>query len=308
MARLISFCGSVGKNTGGIDCDAQLTNPIKFLLGGAKFTPTEQLTEASMKAAILNRLGRANGDSEKLYPFAAINAVTRNTAQDTVETAASGYQRTLRTAPDSYTFDQWTVGVNQQASFIDFNNATLPIFVFTDTGQFTGRIDGDGNFVGSKAQINTKGAGFGTFATGANTQTAVNFVDPNALTKSIAIFDFDDLQTEDLEGLLDAKVLSLAAATGNAYKIGLVIPNKVISKQQDLYKRFPTELAVVGAWRGFSSTGALVNPTTVAQDAALGGWTVTFGSPVVRIDTATPPALALLNVKGIEGLAYSVPA
>lgn len=301
---LISFCSTVGSNTGIIDCDLQLASPAFMFVGSAAFTPTEYASEAAFKAAILDRIRRPNGDAEKLYPFSTINGVNRTTEADTVETAANGQKRTLRIAPESYEFDQWNVGVNQESGLTAFNGANIPVFIVTDSGQMVGKYDSDSNFVGHKAQINTKSAGFSTYANGPITKTSINFIDSLALSTNLKLYEFAAFDASEYQGLLDVKVTKLAAPTGNAHKVGVVFINKSISKgSSNLYDTYDTELAVTSAFRGWTSAGALVAPTAVAVDTSLKGWTVTFGVAVAKIDLATPIVLTGLNVTGIEGIA-----
>jgi hypothetical protein len=306
MGRLISFCSSTGKNTGGIDCDVQLGNLKWALIGSAKFLPSEYATEAALKTAILDRINRANGDAEKLYPWALSNGIDKNTAEDTTETAPDGTTRTIRVAPESYTLNQWGVGVNQEAAMIQFNNATIPAFLFDDTFKMVGKYDGDLNFVGNKVKLNTKGAGFGTFAAGPNTRTTLNFVDPFALNVNARLFEFTAFDFEDYEGLLDAELRTLVAPTGNAHKIGVFVPNKSIGKDVNLYDEYSTELADVDVWEGETAAGAIVAPTTVVVDAVNEGWTVTFGVAVAIIRLKDPSVLNTNNVTGIEGIDLAI--
>ena len=305
MARLISFCGSTGQNTGGIDCDVRLGNIRMLFVGGAKFTAEEYATEASLKAAIINRIKRANGDAEKLYPFPIINTVTNNTEAPTRETLGDGTQRTLREGRPSYTLESGFVGLNQEAALMEFNNATLPAFALDDTKNFVGKFDVDDNFIGSKLQLYTAPAGFGTYAAGTTTKTEANWLDSRALSTNARLFE-TSFDTDDFEGLLDAELRTMAAPTGNAHKIGVFVKNKSIGKDQNLYDTYSAELAATGMWKGITAAGATVAPTAVAVDATLKAWTVTFGVAVAIIDLADPPVLDAADVTGIEGVELAV--
>ena len=305
MARLISFCGSVGANTGGIDCDARFGNFRMVFLGGAKFTPAEYATEAALKTAILNRINRANGDSEKLYPFPVANTVANNTEANTEETLGDGTRRTLREGRPAYTLEAGFVGLNQESSMMAFNNATIPAFAFDDTGKFIGKFDADDNLVGAKVQVFTSPAGMGIYSAGTTTKTSINYLNSRDLSTNAKFFQ-TEFDTDDFEGLLDAEVRALAAPTGNAHKLGVFIPNKSIGKDKNLYDEYDDELNATGMWRGWTAAGAQVAPTTVVKDTALLGWTVTFGTAVVRVDLATPQVLLAGDVKGIEGIALTI--
>lgn len=306
MAVIISFCSSTGKNTGKINCDVQLANLRFGFIGGAKFTPAEYATEATLKAALRNRLNRANGDPEKLYPWALANAVDKTTEEDTTETAADGYKRVLRTAPESYVLNQWTVGINQEAAMIAFNNTTIPFFAVDDSFKFVGKFDSDSNLVGNNVNIVTKGAGFSIFTAGANTRTTISFTDPYALNVNARLFEFTEFDFEDFTGLLDAELKTLAAPTGNAHKIGAYVYNRSINKNKNLYDLYADELADPVLWVGYTAAGAQVAPTGVVKDTSLKGWTVTFGVAVAAVDLASPATLYAANVKGIEGVRLDV--
>lgn len=305
--RLISFCSSTGKNTGGIDCDIQLQNPKFMMIGSAKFLPSEYASEAALKAAIKDRINRPNGDAEKLYPFVTINGVDKSTEADTVETAADGTKRTLKTSPESYSFHQWGVGLNQEAALVAFNGTTIPSFIFDDTWKMIGKYDSDKNLIGNKVQINTKGAGLSTYAAGPDTVTTINFVDPLALSGNARVYEFTSFDSSDFEGLLDVEVYVTIAPTGNAHKVGVRFDNKSISKgATNFYDEYSAELADVDMWRGWTAAGVEVAPTTVVVDATNKGWTVTFGVAVAKIDLAPADELYAADVIGIEGVALAV--
>lgn len=305
---LISFCSFTGKNTGGVDCDVQLQNPSFMFVGSAVFTPAEYASEAALKAAILDRINRSNGDTEKLYPFSQINAVNRTTEADTVETAANGQKRTLRTAPESYELTHWNVGINQEAGIIGFNGATIPVFIVTDSGQMVGRFDSDKNFLGHRAQINTKAAGYSNYTNGPATVTSVNFLDPLALSTNLRLFSFAAFDSAEYGGLLDVELHTIVAPTGNAHKIGVRFDNKDIAKgYKNMYDDYSTELADVDLWYGIAvSNGATLVPSTVVVDSALEGWTVTFAAPVSAIGLSDVDVLNTNNVIGIEGIELAI--
>lgn len=301
MARLISFCGSTGKNTGGIDCDARLGNARMAFLGGAKFTVAEQASEATLKAAILDRINRANGDSEKLYPLPVINNVTNNTEANTEETLGDGTKRTLREGRPAYTFESGFVGFNQEAALMEFNNATIPAFVMDDTGKLVGKIDNDGKFVGGKVQFFASPAGFGTYGAGTTTKMSFNWLNSRDLSSNAAFFE-TSFDTDDFEGLLDAEIARVAASAGNVHKLSAFIRNKSIGKDVNLYDQYPTELADVNLWPGTDATGATVVPTTVVADTVNKGFTITYPSAVVSVNLATPDVLNAADVTGVEGI------
>ena len=117
-----------------------------------------------------------------------------------------------------------------------------------------------------------------------------------------AAFVNTDFNVNDLEGLLDAELVELAANVGAAYKMGAFVKNTELSKNVDLYDEYSTELASASLWTGTTAAGAVLVPTSVAVDATLKGWTVTFASVVASINLQTPAILDAAGVVGIEGI------
>lgn len=306
MGRLVSFCSSTGKNTGGIDCDVQLDALIFMLIGSAKITPSEQATEATFKAALIDRINRPNGDPEKLYPWFVANDVAKTTESDTVETAADGTKRTLRVAPPSYDITSWNVGLNQEAAMLAFNNTTIPVIGFDKAFQVAGKHDSDGNFMGAKAKIYTSGQGFASFQNGPATKTSVTYIDPFALSVNAKVYELTSFDADDFEGLLDATLVKVAVSSSNTHHIGAFIDNISIGKQSDLYDLYDDELASTTLWLGLNASNAWVAPSTAVKDTANEGWTLAFAVAVTKVKMADPDVLYAAGVKGIESIEVAV--
>jgi hypothetical protein len=302
---LINFCGTAGKNTGGIKCDARFGNFRMAFVGGAKFTPAEYASEATLKAAILDRIHRDNSDAQKLYPWFVANNATNNTEEPTRETLGDGTQRTLREARPAYTIQNGFVGLNQEAALMEFNNTVFPVFVMDDTGKFIGKFDGANNLVGADAQLYTAPAGLGGYSAGTLTTTTVNYMDSRALSTAAMFFE-TSFSESDFNGLLDAEIARVAASVGNVHKLSAFVRNKSITKDVNLFDEYSDELADVDLWRGYAANGSLVTLTSVVADPTNRGFTLTFAAPVVRVDLAAPPVLYTNDVTGIEGVALAL--
>lgn len=311
MAKLFSLCGYTGANTGGIDCDESVGNPEMFFFGGAKLTVAEQATRATVRAALLNRIQRANGDPEKLYPFPVIYNAADNTEQPQDETAGNGAKRRLRESKKAMTFEMWNVGTTQEGGLAAFSGSQLPGFMLSDSKKLCGKHTPDGLFVGSQVQISFDAAGPGIYTAGSSSKMSVAWTDSRAFSSNLKWYE-TDFDAEDFNGLLDAKVVRMAAPTGNAHKVGLHVKTTQINSDMNIYIKYADVLADVDVWRGYTNAGAVVAPTTVTADPTLalngqvGGWIVTFSVPVSKIDLVTPDILAQNDVTGIEGVALAV--
>jgi hypothetical protein len=303
MPTDISFCGSVGANTGGIKCDTRRGNPQKIIVGSAAF-PVTGLTSASFQADLLEAVNLATGDSGKVYPFPEIVGVTNNTEANTEATLGNGVKLIMREGRPAYTFDV-LIGTNLEKQLRKFNGQTVPIFLFDDNGNVWGKVNAADEFVGTDVNIFVSGAPFGDFTNPNTAKVTVSFVSARDFF-DFAAFVSTDFNVNDLEGLLDATLSKVAASVGNVHKIGARVVNASLGNDVDLHDMYTTELADVDAWIGKTSAGADVIPSTVVDDAVNGGWTITFGSAVVTVNLVDPATLDTLNVPGIEGIELAV--
>jgi hypothetical protein len=305
MSRLLSFCSTTGQNTGGIDCDVRWGAPRMGFIGGAKILPSEYATEATLKAALLDRINRPNGDSEKLYPFPLINAVTPNSEAPQDETLQDGSKRRLRSEIPAYLLESANVGLNQEAAMMAFNGTIIPMFMLDNTGKFGGKLDSSLNFIGSKVNISTSAAGYSPYNAGTTTKTQVSYVDPAALSGNAALFETTSFDTDDFEGLLDVTLTKVSSAS-NAHTIKAIIKNRSLNKDVNLATKYSTAMADVDMWYGVTSAGAIVAPSTVTYSSGSQNWVVTFSVAVAKVNIATPDVLFTNDVTGIEGVAVAV--
>lgn len=305
MSRILSFCSSTGQNTGGIDCDVRLGSPRMMFIGGAKITPSEQATEATIKAALIDRINRPNGDSEKLYPFPLVNAVTPNSEAPQDETLQDGTKRRLRSEIPAYLLESASVGLNQESAMMAFNGTIIPAFMFDNTGKLVGKLDTAGNFVGAKVNVSTSAAGFGPYNAGTTTKTQVSYIDPAALSGNAALFETTTFDTDDFEGLLDVQLTKISSVS-NAHTIKAVIKNRSMNKDVNLATKYSTTLADVDLWRGITAAGGIVVPSSAVYNSGTSTFTISFASAVAKVDLATPDVLFTNDVVGIEGVAVAV--
>jgi len=299
MPTNISFCGSVGANTGGIKCDTRRGNPQRIIVGGASFA-VAGITSATFKTDLLIAVKLATGASGKMYPFPEIVGVTNNTEANTEATLGNGVKLIQREGRPAYTFDV-LIGTNLEKQLRKFNGAIVPIMVFDDNGNVWGKTNASNNFVGTDASIFVSGAPFGDFSNPNTAKVTISFVSARDFF-DFAAFVNTDFNVNDLEGLLDTTLIELAANVGAAYKMGARVVNTSLGNDVNLYDEYNTEIASTSLWTGTTAAGAVLVPTSVAVDATLKGWTVTFASVVQSINLQTPAILDAAGVVGIEGI------
>ncbi len=303
MATDISFCGSVGANTGGIKCDTRRGNPQKIIVGSASF-PIAGLTSASFEEDLLEAVNLETGNSGKLYPFPEIVTVTNNTEANTEATLGNGVKLFVREGRPAYTFDV-LIGTNLEKQLRKFNGQIVPIFLFDDNGNVWGKVNAADEFVGTDVNIFVSGAPFGDFTNPNTAKVTISFVSARDFF-DFAAFVSTDFNVNDLEGLLDATLSKVNTSVGNVHKLGARVVNASLGNDVDLHDMYAAELADVDLWIGKSAAGADVVPTTVVDNTADGGWTITFGSAVVSVNLAAPAVLNAASVPGIEGISLAV--
>lgn len=307
---VISFCASSGGNTGRIDCDTKRDNPKVMLVGSAEFSPSEVATSAAFQTALLDRLKRAEGDSEKLYPFPLIEGVTDNTEANKEATLGNGRKIVLSEGRPGMTFD-CEIGVTQEKAIRRFNKSTLPVFIFDESKNVWGRENAAGNFVGQDAQLFTKGTGFGDFNNATLAKISVNFISASDFFDDAAYVS-TDFSTTDLEGLLNVVLAEISHAS-NVYKIKGYVKNANLGNNVNIYGSYPDALASAGLWvaKTGSTFQTTLTLTSVAKDTALEAYTVTFDSTAftalssgakIKLSLAAPSVLDAADVVGIESV------
>lgn len=312
---VIDLCAIVGANTGVIKCDVTRGNPKVAIVGNATFNASQYGTSATFQAALLSAMKLSVGSSGKMYPFPEIVGSSNNTEANKEATTGYGAKYILSEGRPSYTFDV-LVGVNTEQNLRKFNKATLPVMIFDDNGNLWGKKDSNGNFTGTLAQIYVSGTPFGDGNNLAICKITFSFLSASDFYDFPA-FVRTDFNPNDLEGLLDAQLYETTAHVSNAYHIGAKVINASLGNDLELHTTYATELASASLW--YAKTGATFQTTlaitTVADDAANGGWTVTLDSTAfaalaanakIKIGLKDPATLDAASVVGIEGAAVIV--
>lgn len=310
---ILSLCGSVGANTGPIACDTRRGVPKVLMLGGASYDSTDYATQAAFQAALLASINLATGDSGKIFPFPEIQNVANNTEANTTGATGLGFQFILREGKPAYTFGV-IVGSNLEKQLRAFNNSIVPVFVFDSNGNVWGKLDADGNFVGTQALIFVAGKPFsdGNSVDTEYTNVSVSFLSASEFFDDAA-FVKTTFNITNLEGLLDATLYEFGANVDNVHKIGAKVVNTQLGADQNLFTKYATELASSSLWEAhtganFSTSLAL---TSVAADNTNKVWTVTFDSTAylaltdgddIRVRLKDPATLLAAGVRGIESI------
>lgn len=309
---IVSLCGSVGANTGKIQCDIRRGKPLIAILGSHKFTPSEIATTEAFKAALLANMKLNNGNSEKMFPFPNMNGITNNTAANTEGTLGDGTIIVLSEGAPGFTA-QALVGINTEKQIRKFNSSLVPVIIFDNKGNFWGSEDSDGNFVGTEALVFTTGK---PYSDGTSVETEVASISFR-FTSAADFFDNaavveTDMAANQLEGLLDVFLSEASVSNTNVRKISVKVKNASKGKDISMFDKYQDELSDVSLWK--ASVGTTFQTTlvitSIVKDSTLKAWTITFDSTAytaltagakIKLELVGPEQLDDENVIGIEG-------
>lgn len=309
---VISLCGESGANTGKLLCDARRGIIKLLLLGGGTFEPADYATQEAYEAAILEKINLPNSDPQKLFPFPEVQNITNNTEANTTGTSGLGFQMILREGKPAYQLGV-IIGSTQEKALRRFNNLTVPLYVFDSNRRNWGRMDKDDVQHGVDHLVFTQGK---PYSDGSSIDTEYTNIVISALSAEDVFdsggFGQTQLSLADLEGLLDVYLKSLSNVS-NVYKIDGIVKTTDIMNQKHIYDTYPTQLAATGMWEAHTGAGfnTALTITTVAGDAALHAYTVTFDSTaytaltsgsLIRLRLKSPAVLAAAGAKGIESV------
>jgi hypothetical protein len=146
---------------------------------------------------------------------------------------------------------------------------------------------------------------------------SISFLDTSEYYDNAVYLDVSGVNMTNVEGLIDATLYEAASHSTNVYKIGVKIPTSQAGVSINLYDEYADELAVTALWAAY--TGATYSTsltiTSVAKDAALKAWTVTFDSTAytalasgtkIKLNLVSPALLDVGDVPGVEGVAIVV--
>jgi hypothetical protein len=305
-----SICGTVGANTGAIECDVRRGIPANIVVGGAAFTEAEYATAAAFKTAFKSRLKLATGSNEKLFPFPEIQGVTNKTEAPKEGTLGLGLKEILLDGKPGYEFDV-VVGTSLEKRLRKFNSQQIPVMILDQNGNIWGKLDDDNKFIGTKVLIYIVGQAFGDGNGSTMTKIQISFVSAKDFYDSAA-FVTSTLTSSDMVGLLDAD-LSYVSKASNVYKVKAHIATAQAGVKLSVYDQFADALASADKWvaktgAGFETTLAI---TTVAKDTAIKGWTITFDSTAftalsagasIKLSLVDPATLDAADIVDIEGV------
>jgi hypothetical protein len=304
----LNLCGSIGANTGEIDCDITRGNPIKIAPGGATFSPSDYADQTTMDAAILGKLILPNGNSQKLYPFPVIQGTTDQT--EAAKTGALGYGlkiKLLRSKP-GYEFDV-LAGSSLEKKLIAFDGQTVPLLILDDKSQWAGVKDSNSYFKGANYLIGVEPRPYGDAQNPKTTKITISIVDTQDFTEN-AYFYKTALPSSQIVGLKDVHLSEPQAHASNVYKVAMKIPTSVLGGDLNIFDDYGSLIAALTFTAGTGTNyGTPLAITSIAVDNTLKCLTVTFDSTAftalasgtkIKLTPPTPATLDAADVTGIE--------
>lgn len=309
---VISFCGSAGANTGGVDCDIRRGKPVLFIVGSHKFTTAETLTAETFTATLLALMKLNTGNPEKMYAFPPLRGITNNTPANTEGTLGDGTTIVLGEGAPGFT-GQLLIGSNTEKAIRKFNGLVLPVITLDANGVFWGTEDALGNFFGTQALLFTSPKPYsdGTSVETEVATTSVRYLSAADFSDNASAIE-SDVRANQLEGLVDVRLSEASVSNTNARKIKVKFKNVVKGKDFDFYDKYSTDLADVNLWSAHSGSNfqTPLTITSVVVDATLKAWTVTLDSTAytalaanskIKLELVGPEELDAADVIGIEG-------
>lgn len=300
-------CVGVGANTGFGDC--VLVPGI--IVGALLFRRKTEIDATDLEAlqASLEALAQAAEPKNRMYPIHGFEQPQDGTEDKTVQTMAYGGKYPVREGSYDWKFQFVQGGLCLHKSLRKFNGTGIHVLFY----------DANGVIYGVKSGTSLQTIPLQFFWAdpwkandGANvTQFWAQFVfKPEYLNDQLG-FVKADFNISDIVGLQDV-ALSLGAGSARP---ALKVLAKAGCDQASLYDLYSTELAVAGAWIATAANGNAITITSVAADAAIGGWTITLdntdadyaAAPApITIRMAAPSVLAGLGVVGFESNSLTV--
>lgn len=298
-----------GGNTGVGPKFAQLgfVKGLIFVPAGMTF-PTTSIADfkAALEAAILEDL-----PYNRAYPLQSLVKPTDSSTKPVTETFPDGSIAIVNNGFYDLEYQFLKGGLNLSIAMQKSNGKNWWFFIIDDQIALRGVDAGPGLIQGINPNLSySPPAVMNTGTNVAVYSTRVNFT-PNQINVDGCFLDFSQdgglNYLTNLSGLLDVNVYQAVARAAGVFKIGAKVANGTV----DLHDEYPSELAVVGAWRVRNkATGKPLTVTAVADDTADGGWTVTVsasdpnytaGAGTLEVNLAGPTAINGLIEGGYEG-------
>lgn len=304
----ISLCGTVGRNTGEIDCDPVRGNPTKIMAGSSIFAAADYADSPTLKAAFINRLKRNAGDAEKLFPFPVIQGTSDKTVAAKEGSLGYGLTFKLLRGKPGYEFDV-LAGSSLEKKLIAFDKKQIPLFIYDDSAQIWAKQDSAGNFIGVKYVVGVEPRPYGDAQNAKVTKITISIVDAQDFVENAVVFE-SDFTTSDLVGLKDVVLSEQAAHSSNVYKILMKIPTAILNGDINIYDTYGALIAALTftAFTG-ATFGTSLAITSVAVDATNKCLTVTLDTTAfaalasgakIKLVPPTVVTLDTANVTGVE--------
>lgn len=288
-----------GGNTGFGDCVLSFTNVVGAFLvpSGKRFTPADLADfQATLQAS-----ARAANPRDRIYPIHNLDVPSDNTEDLTIQTTPYGSKYPVREGDYDWTFQFFQGGFCLLKALRSHNG----------TGKSALFYDANGVIFGQKIGDELAGIPLVFFwanpwriSDGSNASVyAVRFVfKPRYINDDIGFVD-GGFNPAVIEGLQDVALREGAGSARPALKVTATTG----CGGDNMYDFYPEELAAVSAWVA-TINGLEVVITSVAEDAALKGWTITLdtedenysASDPIVITMADPADLEQLGVTGFE--------
>lgn len=311
---MFSICGSVGNNTGAIDCDVKRGLPKGIVLGSAAFTSSDYATPASLQTSFIAKLKLATGNASKLYSFPEIQGVSDKTDANKEGSLGYGLKFILLKGKPAYEFDM-VPGTAQEQEMLKWHNKDVPVFVFDDASQIWGKLDTSNNFVGAKCKISVTAKGFEDAQNPKATKVVISYINTDDFEKNGACAQ-TTFGIGDLVNLVDAILSEISAHTTNVFHITADILTTIVGKKLKVFDYFAAAMAAVGNWSVIvDATGVVHTITSVAQNASGKGWDLTLDNTQytalaalakLRFSFADPTTLDTAGVTGVETPNYLI--
>lgn len=309
MAELnrVICAADANANTGFGDC--VLT--FGTVRGAFLVSPNLKLDAAQLAnlQTTLTNLANADSPSERIYPIHQFLQITDATEDKSITTLGYGGKYPAREGDYDWTFQFMNGGMCLLKALQTFNGSGKHVIFYDENGMLFGTMTGnetDGFTLSGIPLIffwsNKWRPSDGT----AITNYSVQFVfQPQHINQNLGFVqaDFDPATIVGMQNI------NLRRAAGTAMPV-LKITAATGCSAADLYPVFGSELADEALWLA-SQTGGPVAITSVAEDTALGGWTVTLDSDSANYSASQPVKLSLaapsvLKAAGIEGFESKV--
>lgn len=310
-----SLCGSIGANTGGIQCDVSRGILKRLYISGGAISSSEYADATSLEAALIAASLLPKTDKDKIFPLPEVQDIADKSDANKEGSLNQGFKTVLLEGKPAYEL-KFFGGATLVKALRKFNNQTVRVLELDANGRLWGTFSGT-DVVGFQAKLFFGGL---KSATGQNVEEGVitmslSFLDTSEYYDNAVYLDVSGVNMTNVEGLIDATLYEAASHSTNVYKIGAKVPTSQAGVSINLYDEYADELAGASLWEAFTGApnyATTLPITSVAKDANLKAWTTTFDSTAfsalgsgakIKLNFKSPALLNAGDVTGIEGVA-----